>query len=425
MNIKKVFSVVKKHIINAATFIAAVFLYVYERISAFAQKNFKRFYKYVSGLTQKQIMKFFLVGATVIVSVIAVVIVAAEFIPWGSRPKEVESKTGTIDEGGYATVCITGPIYYGKSYTGTDKAGYDAVLSPLSDILNADVNVTPVIIDGNGEEKEFFTTLKEHGANVVSVASRGCAASALKTSDTIAQSLLTSIGQTAFPSVVIERGGISIGILSACGYKTENGQVFAFDCTDTSDTDALKEEIKQMQGQGAQYIIALLDWGAEGDDRPTQKMRLIASKLFEAGADFVCGSGSAKIMPVSREQLVYKGKEKSCYAVYSTGNLIASGNGLGLGSGSVALRITLVRESDADFAQVKSAEYIPVFRYTARENCRIIAAVGEQDRQSQDILGTDINKIYRDFVSETQDLIGDRMTMLELSETGEKDNAAL
>ncbi|MBQ6568877.1 MAG: hypothetical protein IJL87_01330, partial [Clostridia bacterium] len=85
MGIKKAFKntarSVKNAVVNATTFIAAVFLYVRDHVSAFTKKNAKRFYKHIATLTQKHIIKVFLFLALAVIVLIAAIIVVPQIVP--------------------------------------------------------------------------------------------------------------------------------------------------------------------------------------------------------------------------------------------------------------------------------------------------------------------------------------------------------
>ena len=432
--LKKVLTIAKKHLINAATFIAAVFLYVYEHVTAFAKKVFKRFYGYISTLTQRQIIKGSVIIATSIVVIITAVIVIMEFLPSHGRPVAVDSNAKNSDEGGYTTICIGGSVSLSPSLIGTESEAGGSVFSAFNDIMTGDINIVSIgsalSADGSAE-KNVFSALRTAGVDIASVATRTCATGAENAAAQLSTHGITPVGALSCPSFIAESDGISVGIVAAYGYETEGSQALDFNCLDVYGISALKQEIAHLRDKGVHYIIVLADWGTSTAREPTAAIRSISGELMECGADLICATGSGFILPVARATVsrhVGEGNhhEFDCITAFGVGNLVAAQSAGNLNSGSVVLKITLVRRSEEQFVTVQSAEYVPVFRYTSNKTCMLIPTVSKYSKEAQDILGKTKYAKYTSFVRATEDLIGDRLTLLEYTPVDQlEDNMAL
>ncbi|MCC8141809.1 MAG: CapA family protein [Lachnospiraceae bacterium] len=112
---------------------------------------------------------------------------------------------------------------------------------------------------------------------------------------------------TGSPGMFISDEGVRVGIVSASLLSESEETV-----------DTMKEEIRSLQDDGAEVIVACCHWGIEKEYEPTEFQRSSAHALIDAGADLIIGNHPHVLQGVE----VYEGK----VICYSLGNFCFGGN---------------------------------------------------------------------------------------------------
>ncbi len=106
---------------------------------------------------------------------------------------------------------------------------------------------------------------------------------------------------------VLEAGGVKVGF---------SGQFTVYE--DPQHLADLERNIRSLQDQGAEVIVACFHWGLENDGTPEADQIALAHAAIDAGASLVIGHHPHVLQGVE----IYKGR----YIVYSLGNFCFGGN---------------------------------------------------------------------------------------------------
>lgn len=256
--------------------------------------------------------------------------------------KMLENQKPEIED---ASLVFTGDVMFGGSVRGNyDSSGLDGILSPYlqQEMKEADITMVneefPFSQRGTPMEgkqytfrvdKSYLSAFLEMGIDVVSLANNHAldygTEALIDTFDALDEVGIPYVGagadkERAEEAVFIERGGRTVGILSASrvipvvSWNIENQQPGLF-CT--YDSAALKAAIERTREQ-CDYLVVYVHWGVERKEYPEQYQRTLAQIYIDAGADLVVGSHPH--VPQGIEY--YQGKP----IVYSLGNFIFNPN---------------------------------------------------------------------------------------------------
>ncbi len=153
--------------------------------------------------------------------------------------------------------------------------------------------------------------------------------------------------------LVLDVQGVKIALLGFAehlnGHADKNGQV------DMLDDQTIAARMEEARKAGADYIIAMPHWGAEGVSTESASSRKWAGKLADAGADLILGSHPHVLQPISS---VEAKDGRTVPVVYSMGNFISNQQREPHSTG-VIIEVTLTKTEEG--VSLDSMRYIPIF----------------------------------------------------------------
>ena len=130
-------------------------------------------------------------------------------------------------------------------------------------------------------------------------------------------------------------------------------------CTD-ADWDMLSADLEAAKAMEPDKIVVTMHWGAEYLTGPTQYQKELADFLFENGADIIIGGHPHVPEPMELRRVTDEdGKERTCFLVYSLGNLI-SGQNRAYTDLTAAVNIELTKDPYTGETEITAAEYTPM-----------------------------------------------------------------
>lgn len=136
----------------------------------------------------------------------------------------------------------------------------------------------------------------------------------------------------------------------------------------------LKQDIKTLEGEDCDLIIAEFHWGTEGNYDPDTEQVELAHKAIDAGANLVIGAHPHVLQGIE----VYK----DAYILYSMGNFVFGGNDNPRDYATMLFQMTFTFENDELVADtsLKSAQIIPFRLSTSKtiNNYQPIAVGGDE-----------------------------------------------
>jgi len=149
---------------------------------------------------------------------------------------------------------------------------------------------------------------------------------------------------------LLDAGVASVGRNECLIYETAGGLKIGVYAASFGETSQIQSGIKQLQDDGADFIIAALHWGDEGSYTPNQTQISQGHAAIDAGADFVYGSHPHTLQPYEE----YNGH----YIYYSMGNWTFGGNTNPRDKDTFILQLTLERLEDGSVI-VSERTHIP------------------------------------------------------------------
>lgn len=129
-----------------------------------------------------------------------------------------------------------------------------------------------------------------------------------------------------------------------------------------------KKDIEMCRENGAEYIIAYMQWGKKNKQNITKEQKVEAAELAEAGVDYIVGTNPCVIQEYD-EIVTESGKHVPCF--YSIGNFHSSMKGLKENRDSVVVRIRLKRNEEAQVV-LEENNYIPYHTYKNQDGCYLV-----------------------------------------------------
>ncbi len=200
----------------------------------------------------------------------------------------------------------------------------------LENILQDDAKVSSIVIPENAADM-----LKAAGFNTVlcgfsRVFDRGeegilSTGNALKQAGMLPLGILDSAEERAWR--ILQQNGVSVAMMqytatvsAATRRNMEKKGISGM--VPEADPDKIAEDIRQARADGADAVIVFLNWGREGAKSPDKTQIQLASRIADAGADLIVGSGSrvahqAEILETS------DGSGRKILCIYSLGTLLS------------------------------------------------------------------------------------------------------
>ena len=133
------------------------------------------------------------------------------------------------------------------------------------------------------------------------------------------------------------------------------------------DEKNLYKDISRARSEGAQYIIILLHWGEEYQNKPSKEQISLAENLLHAGADLILGNHPHVLQ---RGEMIHVDREDGSpgidrFVMYSQGNLVSNQDGLDRLC-NMLLKLTVRVDGASGQPYLSQAGYIPI--YTQRRS---------------------------------------------------------
>ena len=313
------------------------------------------------------------------------------------KPKSKEST---------ATIQMTGDVLLHQTTAGDTVAGaakasgkYDfhKYFSEVDDYINCDLGLCDIegTVDVFGNDKdlsyypyfnlpyEILPTLKDIGFTGIVTANNHIwdygADGAYKTVDNIEKAGFFQVGtyksaEDLKKPCIIDVNGIKVGLLSWTdstngNYMDEEHINFItkrFDSGDIASADKILKDVKALQDNGAEFIIACIHWGVEYQDQPGETQKQIARKLIAGGVDFLMGNHPHCLQPMEKVQTTRNGKTVNRYICYALGNFIADQIVLeedGLKTQQAAIVTIKIKKASDGSVDITSGEYLPILTH--------------------------------------------------------------
>ena len=167
--------------------------------------------------------------------------------------------------------------------------------------------------------------------------------------------------------MIVDVNGIKVGYLSYMSrYTGFNGKDADWDKADKDiminvfDMEKAKRDVAACRAAGAEYIISYMHWGMKNFRKITDKQKLEAQQMADAGADFIVGS-NPHLVQIYKVISSADGRKVPCY--YSIGNFIALMKQVVGNRDSIMVKICLQRNADGK-VELTENSYIPFYTYT-------------------------------------------------------------
>ena len=315
-----------------------------------------------------------------------------------SEKKEAKEAVATIQMAGDVLIHQTTA---GDTVPGAAKASgkYDfhKYFSEIDDYINCDLGLCDIegTVDAFGNDKdlsyypyfnlpyEILPTLKDMGFTGIVTANNHIwdygAKGAYKTAENIEKAGFFQVGtyksaEDAKKPCIVNVKGIKVGILSWT--DSTNGNYMddeyinfitkRFNSDELSSADKILEDVKILQDNGAEFIIACIHWGVEYQDQPSETQRQIARKLINGGVDFLMGNHPHCLQPMEKVSTTRNGKTVNRYITYALGNFVGDQIVLekdGLKTQQSAIVTIKVKKSADGSVDIISGEYLPVLTH--------------------------------------------------------------
>ena len=144
-----------------------------------------------------------------------------------------------------------------------------------------------------------------------------------------------------------------------------------FNSDDLASADKILQDVKTLQDNGAEFIIACIHWGVEYQDQPGDVQRQIAHKLIEGGVDFIMGNHPHCLQPMEKVSTTRNGKTVDRYITFALGNFIGDQIVLekdGLKTQQAAIVTINIKKDSEGFVDITSGEYLPILTHAYYKN---------------------------------------------------------
>lgn len=163
--------------------------------------------------------------------------------------------------------------------------------------------------------------------------------------------------------LITEVNDLRIGIVSYTygtnGIPIPDGHDY---CINIIDDKKIKEDLKNVENENLDLIIAIMHWGQEYQTTPNTEQERLVKLLIENGVDIILGSHPHVLQKMERYEVkTESGEEKEAFVIYSLGNFI-SGQNKEKRKQSVILNLEITRNYGAGpKVTIDSAKYTPIY----------------------------------------------------------------
>lgn len=244
---------------------------------------------------------------------------AAQITNTPAPQTEAASHTVSITFGG--TAAFESSVLSGAYDKETKSYRFDEMLGGIASAVHADLNfavLETLLTDGNISDKDLLApsgavaALTKAGFDTIVL----CSENALAGGEIVineTQNTLTAHGivpaglylpENARRYDMMQVNGVHLAVLSytdslsAASKKAVTGDVEQESMIHLLDAEAVKADVKAAKSQGAQTIIAFVNWGSEDASEPSADQKQMAQIFCDAGVDMLLGYNSKHVQPV-------------------------------------------------------------------------------------------------------------------------------
>lgn len=251
-------------------------------------------------------------------------------------------------------------------------AGFDTVLYPDEKSLD----------DGAQGALDTRAVLKGQGLNV----------SGLQTADT--DSLL-----------MLEKNGVKIAVLAYTDQLSSRGRNNLMTASGQGlltlySEETAAQDIARATQQGAEVIIACVNWAQTDTQQVTSSQREIARTLTALGADVILGTRPSRILPVERiVTSTDHGDTHQALVAYSLGTLLTeSRQGFDISGALLQVDITV---DATETVRIENVSYTPTYiwrqkiggKWQYRVICSDAAAPADMSQDQKDVMGRALKRV--------------------------------
>lgn len=151
--------------------------------------------------------------------------------------------------------------------------------------------------------------------------------------------------------LIVEKNGLRIAFLCAT-YGTNGIAETPPNIVNKLNRKELAEDIHAARSMKADVIIAIVHWGNEYEQQPSNEQRDLAHWLITQGVDHIIGSHPHVIQPI--ELIPYSEYPSNHAIIYSLGNYVSN---MSITHGTVGLAVTLTIEKIGPATRLKDLNY--------------------------------------------------------------------
>ena len=151
--------------------------------------------------------------------------------------------------------------------------------------------------------------------------------------------------------LIVEKNGLRIAFLCAT-YGTNGIAETPPNIVNKLNRKELAEDIHAARSMKADVIIAIVHWGNEYEQQPSNEQRDLAHWLITQGVDHIIGSHPHVIQPI--ELIPYSEYPSNHAIIYSLGNYVSN---MSITHGTVGLAVTLTIERIGPATRLKDLNY--------------------------------------------------------------------
>jgi len=213
-----------------------------------------------------------------------------------------------------------------------------------------------------------------------------------------------------------QKGNFTIAVLN-CTYGTNGMPITPPVKANLIDTMQILKDIEKAKLSNPDAIFLAIHWGDEYQLYPNAFQKKIASFAFRNGVDVILGSHPHVLQPLEKQEIMYQGKKKTCYVIYSLGNFISNMRGetprWRYTEGGIIFTFDMLKNKETNAVSFQRFRYIPVWVW--QENERMSGAnfqllpCAKYEHESKNLKLTEYDKRHiKQFLSDTRNHLNNK-----------------
>lgn len=222
-------------------------------------------------------------------------------------------------------------------------------------------------------------------------------------------------GTTKSQGTILEKGDLKLALLGYTAASNKEEESFDASVCALTQENVLRD-VKKAEADGAQVIVAFVQWGDEKATTVTEEMEEKAKMLADASVDLVIGSHVRCVLPCALVKgLGADGQEKDCFVAYSLGAFLT--NSLQAPrDASAVLNLTLSYDFDKSRLSFTNKTYVPTWtlRYSSNGQYHYeVLPVSLWQAQAYANIGSSQRKRIEKVYDETKSVLGEELVQPE------------